>query len=379
MKNEFDPTRRSFLTAGSAALALSSLAATQAAAQSANTTATTTTHTKERRMLGALEVSSIGLGVQNMHRTFHSIVPNRSDMIDLIRAAYDKGVTFFDCAEVYGPYVCEEILGEAMAPFRDKIEVTTKFGFDLDPDTGAFLGVTSRPERIRAAVEGSLKRLNTDRVELLYQHRVDPEVPIEDVAGTVKDLMDEGKVLHWGLSEAGPKTLRKAHEILPVAAVQNEYSMLYRGVEDDILPLTKELGIGFVPFSPLGYGFLTGAVDMQTTFAPSDFRAMTSRMDTENREVNMALVEIAQDWAKRKNVKPGQIALAWLQAQGENVVPIPGTTQMSHLRDNIAAAQVSFSDAELAELNTAVRSIEVRGNRAPKMVMDWNGVEAPDA
>ena len=379
MKNEFDPTRRSFLTAGSAALALSSLAATQAAAQSANTTATSTTHTKERRMLGALEVSSIGLGVQNMHRTFHSIVPNRSDMIDLIRAAYDQGVTFFDCAEVYGPYVCEEILGEAMAPFRDKIEVTTKFGFDLDPDTGAFLGVTSRPERIRAAVEGSLKRLNTDRVELLYQHRVDPEVPIEDVAGTVKDLMDEGKVLHWGLSEAGPKTLRKAHEILPVAAVQNEYSMLYRGVEDDILPLTKELGIGFVSFSPLGYGFLTGAVDMQTTFAPSDFRAMTSRMDTENREVNMALVEIAQDWAKRKNVKPGQIALAWLQAQGENVVPIPGTTQISHLRDNIAAAQVSFSDAELAELNTAVRSIEVRGDRAPKMVMDWNGAEAPDA
>lgn len=379
MTNEFDSSRRSILAAGAAALTVASFAGTGAAAQSSSSPASRKRNTQGRRMLGALEVSAVGLGVQNMHRTFHSIIPDRGDMIDLIRAAYDQGVTFFDCAEVYGPYTCEEILGEAMAPFRDNIEVTTKFGFDLDPDTGAFLGVTSRPERIRAAVEGSLKRLKTDRVDLLYQHRVDPDVPIEDVAGTVKNLMDEGKVLHWGLSEAGPKTLRKAHEVMPVTALQNEYSLLYRGVEDDVLPITKELGIGFVPFSPLGYGFLTGAIDMQTTFASSDFRALTSRMDTENRKVNMALVDIARNWAKRKNVRLSQIALAWLLAQSENVVPIPGTTQLPHLRDNVEAALVSFTAAELTELNREVRAVEVRGDRAPKIVMEWNGAEAPDA
>ncbi len=373
-RKEINSSRRGFLTGTAVATAAFALGGRQAIAQSSQGAAAA-----GRRMLGGLEVSEIGLGVQNMHRTFHSLIPDRKDMIDLIRAAYDQGVTFFDCAEVYGPYTCEEILGEAMVPFRDDIQVATKFGFDLDSDTGAFLGVTSRPERIRAAVEGSLRRLKTDRVELLYQHRVDPEVPIDDVAGTVKDLIDEGKVLYWGLSEAGPRTLRKAHESLPVAAVQNEYSMLYRGVETEILPLTRELGIGFVPFSPLGYGFLTGAVDMQTTFAPSDFRALTSRMDPENRSGNMTLVEIAQQWAARKNVKASQIALAWLLAQGENVVPIPGTTQMPHLRDNVSAAQVMFTDAELSELNAAIRSVTVLGDRAPDFVMNWNGTEAPDA
>ncbi len=372
---KIDPSRRGFLTGTAVAATTIALSGGYVAAQSTNAAVAS-----GRRMLGALEVSDVGLGVQNMHRTFHSIVPNRQDMIDLIRSAYEQGVTFFDCAEVYGPFSCEEILGEAMAPFRNDIQVTTKFGFDVNPETGEWQGgVISDPARIRTAVEGSLRRLKTDRVDLLYQHRVDPNVPIEEVAGTVRDLMDEGKVLHWGLSEAGPRTLRKAHDILPVAALQNEYSMLYRAFEEDMLPLTEELGIGFVPFSPLGYGFLTGAVDMQTTFAPSDFRALTSRMDKENREANMALVEIVQDWAQRKTVRPSQIALAWLLAQGENIVPIPGTTQMPHLRSNIEAATVTFSESELAELNRAVRAVKVQGDRAPELVMGWNGTEAPDA
>ena len=332
-----------------------------------------------RRMLGNLEVSELGLGVQNMHRTFHTIVPDRDDMIKLIRSAYDHGVTFFDCAEVYGPFHCEEILGEAMAPFRNNIQVTTKFGFGVDPKTGVWdFTVNSKPASIRTAVEGSLKRLKTDRVDLLYQHRVDPTVPIADVAGVVKDLMDEGKVLHWGLSEMGPKTLRKAHEILPVAAVQNEYSMLYRGVEKDIIPLAAELGIGFVPFSPLGYGFLTGAIDQETTFAPSDFRAMTTRMDAENRKSNMAVLEVAQKWAKRKNAKPGQIALAWLLGQGNDMVPIPGTTQITHLKQNIDAANIKLSKAEVSEINTELNKITVKGGRAPELVANWSYVEAPD-
>ena len=333
-----------------------------------------------RRMLGSLEVSELGLGVQNMHRTFHTVVPDRTDMIDLIRAAYDQGVTFFDCAELYGPFECERILGEAMAPFREDVQITTKFGFNVDPDTGAWdFGVNSNPAQIRRAVEGSLKRLGTDRIDLLYQHRVDPTVPIEDVAGTVKDLMDEGKVLHWGLSEMGPNTLRRAHDVLPVAAVQSEYSMLWRGREADILPMCAELGIGFVPFAPLGYGFLTGAIDAQTSFAPGDFRANTSRMDAENRAANMALVELARDWAVRKGAKPGQIALAWLLAQGGNIVPIPGTTQMPHLSDNVGAAQISFTDGELAALTAALDAIDVQGARAPDLVAAWSDVEAPDA
>ena len=337
-------------------------------------------HSADRRMLGDLEVSAIGMGVQNQHRTFSSLVPNRADMVSLIREAHDLGVTFFDCAEVYGPFHCEEILGEAIEPIRDQVQITTKFGFDVDPETGENRNrVVSEPARIRRAVEGSLRRLKTDRVDLLYQHRVDPDVPIEDVAGTVRDLMDEGKVLHWGLSEMGPNTLRRAHAELPVTAVQNEYSMLYRGLEDDILPITRELGVGFVPFAPLGYGFLTGAVDMTTQFSPLDFRSMTTRMDPENRERNMPLVDIAREWASRKNTTPGQIALAWLMAQRGDIVPIPGTTNLMHLRDNVAAAEVTFDAAELAELSSAVRNVRVAGTRAPELVMEWNGTEAPDA
>ncbi|MCV3273346.1 aldo/keto reductase [Roseobacter sinensis] len=373
---DINRNRRAFLAGIPATAAAFALGAAPAAAQ---TTQTAATAAPGRRMLGNLEVSELGLGVQNMHRTFHTIVPDRDDMIALIRAAYEQGVTFFDCAEVYGPFECERILGEAMAPFRDDIQVTTKFGFGVDPETGVWdFTVTSRPERIRRAVEGSLQRLGTDRIDLLYQHRVDPDVPIEDVAGTVQDLMAEGKVLHWGLSEMGPRTLRRAHELLPVSAVQSEYSMMWRAREADILPLCAELGIGFVPFAPLGYGFLTGAIDMETSFAPSDFRANTSRMAPENRASNMALVELAREWAERKGAKPGQIALAWLLAQGDNIVPIPGTTQMPHLRTNIAAAEVTFTSDELAELTTALDAIEVQGGRAPALVAEWSDVEAPD-
>ena len=373
-KGDINHNRRAFLAGIPAAAATVALGASQAMAQTTPGVAT------GRRLLGNLEVSALGLGVQNMHRTFHTIVPDRDEMIALIRSAYEQGVTFFDCAEVYGPFECERILGEAMAPFRDDVQITTKFGFGVDPETGEWdFTVTSQPERIRRAVEGSLRRLGTDRIDLLYQHRVDPNVPIEEVAGVVKDLMDEGKVLHWGLSEMGPNTLRRAHEILPVSAVQSEYSMLWRGREADIVPLCAELGIGFVPFAPLGYGFLTGAIDMQTSFAPGDFRAMTTRMDPENRASNMAVVDLARAWAAEKGVKPGQIALAWLLGQGDGIVPIPGTTQMNHLRDNIAAAEVSFTPAELAEIKTALDGIAVQGGRAPQIVADWSDVEAPDA
>lgn len=370
----FDPVRRSLLAGAALSTAAAALGTGEAQAQAARAAS------PGRRMLGGLEVSELGLGVQNMHRTFHTIVPDRGDMIALIRTAFDEGVTFFDCAEVYGPFVCEEILGEAMAPFRDQAQITTKFGFNVDPETGAWdFGINSRPDHIRRAVEGSLRRLGTDRIDLLYQHRVDPKVPIEDVAGVVLDLMDEGKVLHWGLSETGPATLRRAHATLPVAAVQSEYSMLWRGREADILPITREMGIGFVPFAPLGYGFLTGAIDMATSFAPGDFRANTSRMHADNREANLALVDMVREWAGRKGEKPGTVALAWLLAQGPDIVPIPGTTQVPHLRDNVSAAQVTFTDAELAELTAALDAIEVQGDRAPPLVAAWSDVEAPDA
>ena len=271
----------------------------------------------------------------------------------------------------------ERILGEGVAPFRDKVVIATKFGFNVDLRTGALgPGLNSKPTHIRQSVEGSLKRLRTDRIDLLYQHRVDPEVPIEDVAGVIKDLKREGKVLHWGLSEMGPNTLRRAHAELPVSAVQNEYSMLWRGPEDGVLALCEELGIGFVPFSPLGYGFLAGAIDMETSFASGDFRSSTSRMDAVNRRPNLALVELAKAWGARKQAAPGQIALAWLMAQKPWIVPIPGTTQMPHMLENLGAAALRFTPAELSELNRAVAAIQVQGARMPAMVQAWSGVEA---
>ncbi|WP_300030705.1 aldo/keto reductase [uncultured Roseobacter sp.] len=368
------PTRRALLTAGAAALALGGLSSSRTAAQTTPPDAMP----QERRMLGALEVSAIGLGVQNHSRTFSTTIPNRAEMHNIIGAAVDRGVTFIDTAEVYGPHESERILGEVAGPVRDRIQIATKFGFNVDLETGQWApGLISDPSHIKKAVEGSLRRLRTDRIDLLYQHRVDPTVPIEDVAGAVRDLMDEGKVLHWGLSEMGSDTLRRAHAELPVAAVQNEYSMLWRGPENGLLALCEELGIGFVPFSPLGYGFLTGAIDMVTSFAPGDFRANTSRMDPENREANMALVELVKTWGVRKNAAPGQIALAWLMAQGPSIVPIPGTTQMPHLLENIEAAGVRFTPAELSELNSQVAAIDVQGARMPAMVAEWSGVEAP--
>ncbi len=331
-----------------------------------------------RRRLGKLEVSSLGLGVQNMSRKYETTVPYRPEMINIIRAAFDRGVTFFDTAEAYGPHECERILGEAIAPFRDKVVITSKFGWNIDQQTGARRpGLNSQPSHIKIVVDGMLKRLRTDRIDLLYQHRVDPAVPIEDVAGAVKDLMSAGKVLHWGLSEMGLKTLRRAHAALPVTAVQNEYSMLWRGPEKDVIPTCEELGIGFVPWSPLGVQFLTGWIDSDTRFAPGDIRGAEPRFSPENLKHNMALVALVKRWAEQKNAAPAQIALAWLMAQKPWIVPIPGTTQMAHMLQNNGADAVRFSPSELSELNAAVSAIEIRGARLPEQVLVFSGVDAP--
>ena len=295
--------RRSFLgvTGAVAAATVAGGFSTPAAADR-----TTQAHMNGRRKLGSLEVSSVGLGVQNMSRSYETLVPYRPEMINIIRAAYDHGVTFFDTAEAYGPLECERILGESIAPFRNKVAITSKFGWNIDPETGRFqMGLNSKPDHIKKAVEGMLKRLRTDRIDLLYQHRVDPQVPIEDVAGAVKDLMSEGKILHWGLCEMGPNTLRRAHAALPVTAVQNEYSMLWRGPEEEIIPLCQELGIGFVPWSPLGVQFLTGAIDENTRFAPGDIRGMEPRFSSENLKHNIELVKLAQAMGRAEACRSG--------------------------------------------------------------------------
>ena len=331
-----------------------------------------------RRRLGSLEVSSLGLGVQNMSRTYQTTIPSRPDMINIIRTAFDRGVTFFDAAEAYGPHEVERILGDGVAPFRDKVAITSKFGWNIDLETGERRpGLNSRPSHIKLAVEGMLKRLRTDRIDLLYQHRVDPQVPIEDVAGAIKELMVQGKVLHWGLSEMGPKTLRRAHATLPLTAVQNEYSMLWRGPEEVIVPLCQELGIGFVPWSPLGVGFLTGAIDANTRFAAGDIRGIESRFSPENLPHNLALVELLKRWAERKRATRAQVALAWLMAQKPWIVPIPGTTQLSHMLENIGATEVRLTSTEVSELNASISAIQIRGARLPDQVLVFSGVEAP--
>lgn len=332
-----------------------------------------------RRKLGrSLEVSAIGLGVQNMSRTYQTTIPNRSEMHNIIRKAFDNGVTLFDAAEAYGPFEVEKILGEAVSSFRDKIVIETKFGWNIDQKTGQRLpGLNSKPEHIKMVVEGMLKRLRTDRIDLLYQHRVDPEVPIEDVVGTIKDLMKEGKVLHYGLSEPGVETLRRAHSIHPVTAIQNEYSLLWRGPEETILPLCEELGISFVPWSPLGVGFLTGAIDANTSFAPGDIRGRESRFSKENLPNNLALVEVLKKWAIKKNATPGQISLAWLLAQKPWIVPIPGTTQMVHMLENIKAEEVKFTADELKQFNTEIDAVKILGERLPANVLQFSNVEAP--
>jgi len=331
-----------------------------------------------RRKLGKLEVSAIGIGVQNMHRKYDTTVPYRPEMIAILRAAYDRGITFFDCAEAYGPWTNERILGEAIQPFRNKVQITSKYGWNIDQETGRRLpGLNSKPDHIKRVVENSLKRLRTDRIDLLYQHRVDPEVPIEDVAGAIKDLMDQGKVLHWGLSEPGIQTIRRAHATLPLTAIQNEYSMATRDPEKEVIPLCEELGIGFVCWWPLDCQLLTGWIDTETRFSPGDLRAMTPRFSPESVAANMKLIDLIKTWAERKQAAPAQIALAWLMEQKPWIVPIPGTTVMAHMIENSNSANVRFTSAELAELNTAVRAIEVKGQRLPSGVLGFSGVEAP--
>lgn len=370
-----DTSRRGFLWA-SGALATFSLVG---AASAQTEPSSATVKLDQRRKLGSLEVSSVGLGVQNMSRTYQTTVPTRTEMHNIIRTAFDRGVTFFDAAEAYGPFEVEKILGEATEGFRDKIIIATKFGWNIDQETGQMLppGLNSKPEHIKLVVEAMLKRLRTDRIDLLYQHRVDPTVPIEDVAGAIKDLKAEGKVLNWGLSEMGTNTLRRAHAELPVTAVQSEYSMLWRGPEDKVLAICEELGIGFVPWSPLGVGFLTGAIDARTRFAEGDIRGIETRFSPDNLQHNLALVDLLKTWAERKNAAPGQIALAWLLAQKPWIVPIPGTTQMAHMLENIGAASIAFTPEEVSELHAAVAAIKVQGARLPDVVQAFSDVEAP--
>lgn len=310
-----------------------------------------------------LEVSALGLGCMGLSFGYGPAT-DRKQAIELIRAAVSRGVTFFDTAEVYGPYINEEVVGEALAPFRDQVVIATKFGFTFGDDNKQQI-LNSRPEHIRVAVEGSLKRLKTDVIDLLYQHRVDPEVPIEDVAGVVKDLIAEGKVKHFGLSEAGVETIRRAHAVQPVAALQSEYSMWWREPEQAILPLLEELGIGFVPFSPLGKGFLTGAITANTTFGDDDFRSKVPRFAAEAREANEQLVWLIGELSKAQNVTPAQIALAWLLAQKPWIVPIPGTTKLHRLEENLGAAEVVLAPADLQKITQALETVRIVGERYP--------------
>jgi len=368
--------RRGLLGAG---LALPALATTAASARTPVQAARTTQVTPpDRRRLGSLEVSSIGLGVQNMTRTYQTTIPTRPEMINIIRTAYDTGVTFFDAAEAYGPHDVERLLGEAVEPIRDRVVITSKFGWNIDQETGQRRpGRNSRPDHVRRVVDGMLHRLKTDRIDLLYQHRVDPEVPIEDVAGLMKELMAEGKVLHWGMCEMGQQTLRRAHAEQPLTAVQNEYSLLWRGPEEWVLGACEELGIGFVPWSPLGVAFLNGAIDANTRFAPGDIRGIEPRFSPENLPLNLPLVDLVKQWAERKDARPGQIALAWLLGQKPWIVPIPGTTQMAHMLENTGAAAIRFTPAELTEFTAAADAIEIKGARLPDAVLAYSEVEAP--
>ena len=314
----------------------------------------------QTRILGksGLKVSALGLGCMGMSYGYGPPKDKR-EMIALIRAAVERGVTFFDTAEMYGPFINEELVGEALAPFRGQVTIATKFGFDIQN----FPGVNSRPEHIREVAEASLKRLGLERIDLFYQHRVDPDVPIEEVAGTVKDLIHEGKVQYFGLSEAGARTIRRAHAVQPVAALQSEYSLWWREPEVEILPTLEELGIGFVPFSPLGKGYLTGKIDENTTFDSSDFRTTVPRFAAENRKANRAVVDLLVKMARKKEATPAQVALAWVLAQKSWIVPIPGTTRMERLNENLAAVDVSLTTDDLREIESAAAGITVQGAR----------------
>jgi aryl-alcohol dehydrogenase-like predicted oxidoreductase len=320
----------------------------------------------QKRKLGKLEVSALGLGCMGMTHAYGQ-APDRQEMIKLLRTAVERGVDFFDTAEVYGPFNNEELVGEALAPLRDQVVIATKFGFAPDPNGGSrWTGLDSRPEHIRAVCEASLKRLKTDVIDLFYQHRVDPNVPIEDVAGTLKDLIREGKVKHFGLSEANADTIRRAHAVQPVTALQSEYSLWTREPEQEILPLLEELGIGFVPFSPLGRGFLTGKMDENTQFDSNDFRNSLPRFTVEARKANQALVDLLGQVAEQKGATPAQVALAWLLAQKPWIVPIPGTTKLGRLDENLGAAALALSAADLAGIDQAASNIKVQGARYPE-------------
>lgn len=328
----------------------------------------------KKRKLGesGLEVSAIGLGCMGM--SFGYGPPkDKQEMISLLRATVERGVTFFDTAEVYGPFTNEELVGEGLAPFRDQVVIATKFGFKLDFESGRSVGVDSRPEHIKEVAEASLKRLRTDVIDLFYQHRVDPDVPIEEVAGAVKELINEGKVKHFGLSEPGAQTIRRAHAVQPVTAIQNEYSLWWRKPEHEVLPLLEELGIGFVPYSPLGRGFLTGKMDENTSFDSTDFRNSLPRFTADARKANQALVDLLGDIAKRKNATPAQIALAWLLAQKPWIVPIPGTTKLKRLEENVGAVNIELTRDDLSEIENAASEIEVQGDRYPEHLEKMTG------
>ncbi len=330
----------------------------------------------QKRKLGRsnLEVSAVGLGCMGMSFGYGPAA-DKQEMISLLRSAVDRGVTFFDTAEVYGPFTNEELLGEALSPFRGMVVIATKFGFKLDPNGGPkWVGLDSRPQHIKQVAEASLKRLRVDAIDLFYQHRVDPDVPIEDVAGAVKDLIREGKVKHFGLSEAGAQTIRRAHAVQRVAAVQSEYSLWWRGPEAEVLPTLEELGIGFVPFSPLGKGFLTGKIDESTTFDSSDFRNVVPRFTPEARKANLALVDLLTRIAKRKKATPAQIALAWLLAQKPWIVPIPGTRKLERLEENIGAAAVDLTADDLRGIERAASKITVQGDRYPEHLARMTGL-----
>ncbi len=328
----------------------------------------------QKRKLGKsnLEVSALGLGCMGMSFGFGP-AGDKQEMISVIRAAVERGITFFDTAEIYGPYTNEELVGEALAPFREKVVIATKFGFKIDTSTGKMAGLDSRPEHIKEVVEASLKRLRIDSIDLLYQHRVDPEVPIEEVAGAVKDLIRQGKVKHFGLSEAGVQTIRRAHSVQPVTALQSEYSLFWREPEKEVVPTVEELGIGFVPYSPLGKGFLTGKIDEKTTFESGDFRNIVPRFTPEARKATHAVVDLLTKVAAQKKATPAQIALAWLLAQKPWIVPIPGTTKLHRLEENIGAAAVELSSADLQEIESATSKMTFEGARYPESLQKMVG------
>jgi len=321
----------------------------------------------QKRKLGKsnLDVSAIGLGCMGLSFGYGPAV-DKQQGISLIRAALERGVTFFDTAEVYGPFTNEELVGEALAPFRAQVVIATKFGFKIDSTSGKQVGLDSRPEHIKEVAEASLKRLKTDVIDLFYQHRVDPNVPIEDVAGAVKELIQQGKVRHFGLSEAGVQTIRRAHKVQPVAALQSEYSLWFREPEKEVMPTLEELGIGFVPFSPLGKGFLTGKINEDTKFDKTDFRNIVPRFTPENRKANQAVVDLVRQLAERKKATPAQIALAWLLAQKPWIVPIPGTTKLERLEENVGAVRVELTSHDLREIDSAASKITVQGARYPE-------------